>query len=131
MIGETEKNEKLDRFNAMLDEVNKVAESDDDITTQLLIKYLRSGGENLSLDDGAYFSTSFRKYDIVENDRVYVRLNTEKDTKITCSKDMIVWNLLNGRPYPFIKVLDQRLMPSDLFFEKLKSFFNKEEDLCK
>ena len=138
-----ENDEKLQKFNVMLDDINKVAESEDDIATQLLVKYLRSGGKELNLDDGSYFATSFRKYDVIANDRICVKFKIKKDSEdveINSSKDMIVWNFLNHRPYPFIKVLDQRLTPSDLFFEKLESFFNKEEeeeeeeeeeDLCK
>lgn len=87
--------EKLDPV--VQSESQKINENGNENALFLLVmKYLKASNDDLplNLDDGSYFYSAYRKYDIIqENLSPYIAKIKGANLKLNASYDMIVWDL--------------------------------------
>lgn len=83
-------------FDGIVEEKNNsLKENHDSAFFVLLMKYLRQAGDELCLSD--YFYSSFRKFDVIENDlKTYKTMIRGKELRILPTKDMCVWEMISS-----------------------------------
>lgn len=117
-------------FFDVLDEVKveMLKNEDENFATIMVIDWLKSA--YYMTNDEGWFYTSFRKDDVLKNDKVFLDYKDldkfNLDNTISANKDMIVWNMLNSRMALSLKQVDKLIALNDLFFEKINLFFENK-----